>query len=121
MTRMAAIVMARAQRMMRTRSSPRCSVSVMTSSGDLTFGRLSRPRNEGLMTGAGCWTRTRQNQRSRIPAERSVDQLVLGAERRCGIVHRHPVRDGHRVRIGAVGRERRRLGLRHLDNDLVQL
>ena len=48
--RIAPSVIASAERMMRTRSSPRCSVSVMTSSGDFIAGRSLRRRNEGLMT-----------------------------------------------------------------------
>ena len=46
----AATKMARAQRMILTRSSPRCSVSVIVSSGDLIDGRLDRRRKEGLIS-----------------------------------------------------------------------
>ena len=43
-------VTARAARMMRTRSSPRCSVSVITSSGVFTAGRSLRRPSAGLMS-----------------------------------------------------------------------
>ena len=48
--RMAPIVIASADRMIRTRSSARCSVSVMTSSGVFIGGRSWRRRNGSLMS-----------------------------------------------------------------------
>ena len=84
--KMAPSVIASAERMIRTRSSPRCSVSVMTSSGEFIGGRSSWRRDLKIMTRLVRGAPSQHDQRSRLTGERAVDQLVLRGRRGRGLL-----------------------------------
>ena len=104
--RIAPSVIASAERMIRTRSSPRCSVSVMTSSGDFIGGRSSRRRDLKIMTRRVRGVPSRHGQRhgSSPPSVR----LIRSSPRRSGVVDAAAVdAAGRRSARSRAGRRRR--------------